>query len=187
VPVDEVVTLNLFYREDDQLQRLMLDESQKIELDRLWDELLFISQEPLELVDAYEQLLEYASQDRSDVVDSFTPMRPAFHARAAAFRQRMSAAEPLHLERLVDFAARAYRRPLDPKETQELRDVYAELRRDDLPHEQAFALTLARVLVAPAFLYKVELPGPGAQSQPVSDVELATRLSYFLWSSLPDP
>jgi len=187
VPVDEVVTLNLFYREDDQLQRLMLDESQKRELDRLWDELLFISQEPLELVDAYEQLLEYASQDRSDVVDSFTPMRPAFHARAAAFRQRMSAAEPLHLERLVDFAARAYRRPLDPKEMQELLDVYAELRRDDLPHEQAFALTLARVLVAPAFLYKVELPGPGAQSQPVSDVELATRLSYFLWSSLPDP
>jgi RNAse (barnase) inhibitor barstar len=60
VPVDEVVTLNLFYREDDQLQRLMLDEPQKKELDRLWDELLVISQEPLELVDVYEQLLEYA-------------------------------------------------------------------------------------------------------------------------------
>ena len=186
VPVDEVVTLNLFYREDDQLQRLMLDEPQKRELDRLWDELLFISQEPLELVDVYEQLLEYASQDRSDVVDWLTPLRPAIEARAAAFRQRMSSAEPLHLEKLVDFASRAYRRPLRPEEARELRDLCAELRRDDLPHEQAFLLTLARVLVAPAFLYKAESPGPGAQSQPVNDVELATRLSYFLWSSLPD-
>jgi hypothetical protein len=187
VPVDEVVTFNLFYREDDQLRRLMLDEAEEKELDRLWDELLFISQEPVELVDAYEQLLEYASQDRNDVVNSFTLLRPALEARAAAFRQRLAAAEPLHLERLVDFAARAYRRPLDSREMQELRDVYAELRRDDLPHEQAFALTLARVLVAPAFLYKVELPAPGAGPQPVNDVELATRLSYFLWSSLPDP
>jgi hypothetical protein len=186
VPVDEVVTLNLFYREDDQLQRLMLDESQKQELDRLWDELLFISQEPVELVDAFEQLLEYASQDRDDVVNSFKPLRPAFHARAAAYRQRMADAEPLHLERLVAFAERAYRRPLRPAETRELLDLYAELRRDELTHEQAFALTLARVLVAPAFLYKVEMPGPGAGTHPLNDDELATRLSYFLWSSLPD-
>ena len=187
VPVDEVITFNLFYREDDQLRRLMLDEAQGRELDRLWDELLFISQEPVELVDAYEQLLGYASQDRNDIVNSFTSLRPALEARSAAFLQRMSAAEPLHLEMLVDFAARAYRRPLHPKEMRELRDLYAELRRDDLPHEQAFALTLARVLVSPAFLYKAESPGPGAGPQPVSDAELATRLSYFLWSSLPDP
>ena len=45
---------------------------------------------------------------------------------------------------------------------------------------------LARVLVAPAFLYRVEKPGPGAGQRPVSDWELASRLSYFLWSSLPD-
>jgi hypothetical protein len=98
----------------------------------------------------------------------------------------MTDAEPLQLAKLHAFAARAYRRPLRPEETRELNELYAELRGDDLPHEQAFALTLARVLVAPAFLYKAESPGPGAGSQPVSDAELATRLSYFLWSSLPD-
>ena len=186
VPVDEVVTLNLFYREDGELKRLMLDDAQVKELDRLWEELLFISQEPVELVDVYEQLMGYASQDRSDLVKSFTPMRGPIETRAAAFRREMVDAEPLQLAKLLDFAARAYRRPLRPEETRELNELYAELRRDDLPHEQAFALTLARVLVAPAFLYKAESPGPGARPQPVSDTELATRLSYFLWSSLPD-
>src|SRR5262249_50302747 len=39
---------------------------------------------------------------------------------------------------------------------------------------------------APPFLYRVEAPGPGSRQQPVSDFELASRLSYFLWSSLPD-
>ena len=42
------------------------------------------------------------------------------------------------------------------------------------------------MLVAPAFLYRVEKPGPGAGQGPVSDWELASRLSYFLWSSQPD-
>jgi hypothetical protein len=186
VPVDEAVTFNLFYREDDQLKRLMLDDAQTKELDRLWDELLFISQEPVELVDVYEQLMGYYSQDRSDLAKSFGPMREPLEARAAAFRRASTDAEPLQVGKLFDFAARAYRRPLRPEETRELNDLYAELRRDDLPHEQAFALTLARVLVAPAFLYKAETSGPGAGPQPVSDDELATRLSYFLWSSLPD-
>jgi hypothetical protein len=186
VPVDEVVTLNLFYREDGELKRLMLDDAQVKELDRLWEELLFISQEPVELVDVYEQLMGYASQDRGDLVKSFTPMRGPIETRAAAFRREMVDAEPLQLAKLQAFAALAYRRPLRPEETRELNELYAELRRDDLPHEQAFALTLARVLVAPAFLYKAESPGPGARPQPVSDTELATRLSYFLWSSLPD-
>ena len=40
--------------------------------------------------------------------------------------------------------------------------------------------------MAPAFLYRAEKPGPGDQSGPVNDWELATRLSYFLWSSAPD-
>ncbi|MCE2726562.1 MAG: hypothetical protein LW698_07250, partial [Planctomycetaceae bacterium] len=43
VPVDEVITLNLYYREDDHLRRLMLNEAEAKELDRLWDELLFIA------------------------------------------------------------------------------------------------------------------------------------------------
>ena len=64
MPVDEVVTLTLFYREDDHLRRLMLDDAQAAELDRLWDELHFVSQDALTLVDAFQQLLEYATPGR---------------------------------------------------------------------------------------------------------------------------
>src|SRR2546425_11638246 len=51
--------------------------------------------------------------------------------------------------------------------------------------EQAQAEILGRVR-APAFLYRAENPGPGAKQVPVNDWELANRLSYFLWSSMPD-
>jgi hypothetical protein len=63
VPVDEVVTLTLFHREDEHLARLMLNEQQKQELDRYWEELRFVSQDALTLVDAFAQLMEYATQD----------------------------------------------------------------------------------------------------------------------------
>jgi Protein of unknown function (DUF1592)/Protein of unknown function (DUF1588)/Protein of unknown function (DUF1587)/Protein of unknown function (DUF1585)/Protein of unknown function (DUF1595) len=184
VPVDEVVTLTLFYREDDHLARLMLDEAQQARLDRLWDELHYVSQDALTQVDAFAQLMEYATQDADPKV--FEPLRRPINERAAAFRQRLIDSEPRHLAALLDFASRAYRRPLTEDERQELRQLYRRLREQKLSHEEAFRLTLARVLIAPAFLYRLERPGPGAEQRPVSDWELASRLSYFLWSSQPD-
>ena len=186
VPVDEVITLNLYYREDDHLRRLMLDDAEAKELDRLWDELLFIAQEPLELEDVYEQMLGYASQDRPDVVTRFTPLKPAIVGRAEAFRKRLADVEPRHVDGVVAFAGKAFRRPLVPEEEARLRGLYATLRQKDVPHEDAIRGLLAHVLVAPDFLYKIETAGPGTDARPVSDDELATRLSYFLWSSLPD-
>lgn len=184
VPVDEVVTLTLFYREDEQLSRLMLDAAQRAQLDRLWDELRFISQDALTLVDAYVQLMEFATQDADPKV--FEPLRQPIHDRAAAFRRTLLAAEPKHMERLLAFVSEAYRRPITAAESNDLRSLYQRLRAQDLAHDEAFRLTLARALVSPAFLYRLEKPGPGAKPGPVSDLELATRLSYFLWSSAPD-
>jgi len=186
VPVDEVVTLNIYYREDDQLRRLMLDDEQAAELDRLWDELLFVSQEPLELADAHEQLLGYTTQDRGDMTGPFAAMRPAIESRASAFRTRLRVAEPAQLDAIVALAGRAWRRPLVDREVGDLRDLYATLRGEGLPHEEALAMLLTRVLVAADFLYKTETPPPGAGQGPVPGAELAARLSYFLWSSLPD-
>src|SRR6185436_11432817 len=80
----------------------------------------------------------------------------------------------------------AYRRPLTDSERDELRALYRKLREQEIPHEEAFRLTLARVFVAPAFLYRLEKPGPGKRPGPVSDWELASRLSFCLWSSQPD-
>jgi hypothetical protein len=184
VPVDEVVTLTLYYREDDQLRRLVLDDSQAETLERLWDELHYVSHDALKLVDAYAQLMEFATQDADPKV--FEPLRGPIQRRAAAFRQLLVDTELKHLEALLDFAALAYRRPLRGAEWQELLELNRRLRKQGLSHEEAVRLMLARVLVSPAFLYHVEKPGPGASQSPVSDWELASRLSYFLWSSQPD-
>ena len=184
VPVDEVVTLTLFHREDDHLARLMLDDAQKTKLDRLWDELHYVSHDALTLVDALEQLIQYATQDADPKV--FEPMRKPVGERAAAFRKWLVETEPKHVEALLEFADRAYRRPLAENEKTELRTLYAKLREQELSHEEAVRLVIARVLVAPTFLYRAENPGPGVLALPVSDFEMATRLSYFLWSSMPD-
>ena len=184
VPVDEVVTLTLFHREDEPFCRLMLDEREKAALDRLWDELHFISGDALTLVDAFAQLMEYATQDSDPKL--FEPFRKPIHDSAAAYRQALIDAEPRQVEALVEFAARAYRRDLTPTEGAELRQLYAKLRAQELSHDDAWRFTLARVFISPAFLYRLERAAPGAAAGPVSNSELASRLSYFLWSSMPD-
>ena len=184
VPVDEVVTLTLYYREDHHFSRLMLDEQQTVRLERLWDELHYVAQDALTLVDVFEQLWQYATQDADPSV--FEPMREPIKQRAAAFRQRLVDTQPKHLEAVLQFADGAYRRSLTDGEKEEVRGLYRKLRTEEIPHDEAIRLTVARTLVAPAFLYRAEKAGPGAQPSPVNDWELASRLSYFLWSSASD-
>jgi hypothetical protein len=184
VPVDEVVTLTLYYREDEALRRLMLNDKETRRLDRLWQELHFISRDALKLVDAFLQLLEYASQDADPKV--FEPMRKPINDRAAAFKKALVDAEPRQLDALVAFAARAFRRPLTELESKDLRGLYRRLRQQGCSHDEAFRFTLARVFISPDFLYRRETAPAGPDPAPVSDWELASRLSYFLWSSEPD-
>ena len=184
VPVDEVVTLVLFHRDDEALERLMLDDPERRKLDRLWDELRFVSQDALKVREAYGQFMEYVTQDGD--VRLFEPLRKPIADRAEALRKRLIDTEPRHLDALVEFASKAYRRPLSPKEETDLRALYANLRKKDLDHDAAFRLTLTRILIAPSFLYRSETSADGEEAKPVSDWELASRLSYFLWSSAPD-
>lgn len=184
VPVDEVVTLTLYYREDTELRRLLLDDQQAAELDRLWAELHYISQDALKLVDAFEQLWQFATQDADPA--AFTAMREPIQQKYGAFKQYQTATQPAHLEAVLKFAENAWRRPLPEKERGQLRALYAKLRSEEIPHEEAIQLTLARILVAPAFLYRGEQAPAGVAAAPVNDHELAARLSYFLWSSAPD-
>lgn len=184
VPVDEVITLAQFHREDGPLVRLMLDDAQRARLDRLWDELHFVSQDALTIVDSFAQLLEYATQDSDPRL--IEPLRKPIYDRAAELRARLVACEPRQLDALIDFAALVYRRPLSPGEAGELRSLYQRLRQEELPHDEAFRLTLARLFVSPAFLYRLEESPPGDRPGAVSNWELANRLSYFLWSSMGD-
>ncbi|MFT5470924.1 MAG: hypothetical protein ACI8UO_006057, partial [Verrucomicrobiales bacterium] len=184
VPVDEVVTLTLRYREDNQLSRLMLADSERAELDRFWDEMQFVSRQPMQQLDAYNQLWQYATQDADP--SALEPMREPINQAAIAFQSRLVVTEPNQVAAVLDFAEQAWRRPLSESERAELGELYRKLREQELGHEAAIRQLLTRVLVAPAFLYRGETATPGLDAAPVSDWELATRLSYFLWSSAPD-
>lgn len=184
VPSDEIVTLMLYHREDDLLCRLLLDDAEKAKLDRLWAALMFVSEAPVQEVDVLEQIIQFATQDADPKV--FEPLREPYRLKAEAFRRIQSEIEPRHVDAVVAFAGRAFRRPVTAAEDVRLRSVYDTLRKKKLPHEEAIRALLAHVLVSADFLYKIEVAGPGTSPAPVSDYELAARLSYFLWSSMPD-
>jgi len=92
-------------------------------------------------------------------------------------------------EILTTLGRRAYRRPVDEAELQILLDFYRQGRRDDGSFDDGVELAIRRLLVSPEFLYRIEADAAGVSSgEPyrVSDFELASRLSFFLWSSIPD-
>ena len=186
VPVDEVVTLRLFHREDDYLSQLMLTSEEQSELDRLWDEMFFVSDEPLKLAVSFEQISEFATQDRPDLVIAFEPLRAPINRRAEEFRKRKIKSEPVQLQKVMQFADRAWRHRLETSSQQQLLDFYHRLRREGMQHSRALQALLARILTAPEFLYKLESPSVGTGQSDVEGEALASRLSFFLWSSIPD-
>ena len=186
VPVDRVVTLTLYFREDQRLQQLMLNDQQRTVLDMMWDELLYVSHEPLKYEVAFEQIREFATQDRPDLVKEWTPLVEGVTARAERFRKRLVRDEPMHLRSVKAIADRVWRRPLTAVEKEQFGDLYRQLRDNGLSHPESIRQLLTRVFASPVFLYRLETPPPGQEAAPVSDLELATRLSFFLWSSMPD-
>ncbi len=88
------------------------------------------------------------------------------------------------------FAQRAWRRPLASEEAKKLEALYVDGRTKGLDSESAAREVIVRVLVSPNFLFKAEtLPQVAdtkATDVPLSAHELASRLSYFLWASMPD-
>ena len=89
---------------------------------------------------------------------------------------------------LSRLARRAYRRPVTDADVQALLSLYREGRSEE-GFEAGIELALQRILAGPEFLFRIErdaanLP-PGTAYQ-ISDLEMASRLSFFLWSSIPD-
>lgn len=86
-----------------------------------------------------------------------------------------------------NFARRAFRRPVRPDEVDRLMRLYALAESKGEPFETAIKLPLKAVLVSPHFLFRIEDdPKEPDAVRTLDDFELATRLSYFLWSSMPD-
>jgi len=90
---------------------------------------------------------------------------------------------------LTNFARRAYRRPVTAGEVEAPMSFYKRTRQSGGSFDDGVRAGVARVLSSPYFLYRIESDPAGARAgvaHPVSDVELASRLSFFLWSSIPD-
>jgi hypothetical protein len=88
---------------------------------------------------------------------------------------------------LVPFAERAWRRELDDAMRGELETLWTAAAQNTDGFTAAVVLAFEGVLISPAFLYRNALPEAGADAvQPLDDFDLASRLSYFVWSSMPD-
>jgi hypothetical protein len=203
-----------YFRDDQPLYELVLDARGKAELDELWREMDFVADTTARtFVQFYLSESGMArARDKSQgapitaeetikkVVESYegkaegnklalAAVDDHFHAVSAAIRWSEKArveAEPAQLQALLDFAARAYRRPLTAAERDDLGGYYRSLRtQSGLTHEEAMRDTLVGVLMSPDFCYRIEVAEPGP-ARTLSDHALASRLSYFLWSSVPD-
>ncbi len=116
-------------------------------------------------------------------------------------------AEPKHLAALVKFAAKAYRRNLTKAESDDILAYYHQLRdKSALSHEDAIRDSIVAILMSPDFCYRIDLSDANAPARsvvqpaslttpaapsssagvPLSGFAIASRLSYFLWSSMPD-
>jgi hypothetical protein len=84
------------------------------------------------------------------------------------------------------FADRAYRRPVTHDEVNRLLRFVEEAQRSGDGCEHGIRVAFQAVLCSPQFLFRLESAAAGSDDGRVNDFELATRLSYFLWSSTPD-
>ncbi|MDF1824505.1 MAG: DUF1592 domain-containing protein [Verrucomicrobiales bacterium] len=89
---------------------------------------------------------------------------------------------------LRDFLSRAFRRPLEKSESKRYLALYDSMRNGGEAHLSAASQIVSAVLTSPKFLYRSEeLPtGESGDVMPLDSYQLGSRLSYFLWNSLPD-
>jgi Protein of unknown function (DUF1592)/Protein of unknown function (DUF1588)/Protein of unknown function (DUF1587)/Protein of unknown function (DUF1595)/Protein of unknown function (DUF1585)/Planctomycete cytochrome C len=202
---DEFVQKIKYIRDDRFVVENLIDGATRARLDDAWND-LYAS---FEYHDNYLRLLAkhfafdlkgkgIAQMDKAQIIalpvemrKYVLPLRSHYDAVLAA----QAAARPGHVRDCLEFASRAWRRPLTATEKQNLRTFYHKTISADPDHRKAIRALLARILIAPQFLYRVEevagvsavRPAPETTPvRPLTNWEVASRLSYFLWSSIPD-
>jgi hypothetical protein len=121
--------------------------------------------------------------DQYDLVHGFFVN---IRAGLARYREQLAAAEQLALADMNALAQRAYRRPLKSEETASLLALYQSLRTHGQSVEDSLRGMLTAILMSPNFFFHMNESPAGPGVHPLSDAALASRLSFFLWSSLPD-
>ncbi|MCU1257967.1 MAG: hypothetical protein JWO80_852 [Bryobacterales bacterium] len=185
-----------YHRDDRFVAEIMLEAPTRVKLDRAWTD-LYAS---FDYHDAYLGLLAEKFNVKlksKKMADLDSAQLAAIPAQARGYIQPLrseylemvaaeAAARPGHVEDCLNFASQAWRRPLTEEEKDGLRAFYKRTMQSEQDHTKAIRALLTRILVSPAFLYRVEMPLDQASVKPLSDWELASRLSFFLWSSIPD-
>jgi hypothetical protein len=115
-----------------------------------------------------------------------TPSRERiFVCQPASSDQEAACAEEI----FAKLAKRAFRRPVSEADIEAPLDFYDDARQRGKDFDRGIAAGIARLLVSPSFLFRAErdpVDLPAGASHTISDIELASRLSFFLWSSIPD-
>ncbi len=186
-----------YHRDDQFLTHHILSPETRKELDQAWTNLLTA-------FDYHQQYFQFVTQkldgiDSPPEIDSVTdtwmegisekarPFLTQLTGDYQARQEQLAQASNRHLDDALQFADRAWRRPLTADEQTTLRAFYHHQRSEfEADHDQAIRTLLARILMAPAFLYRLENPAPSPEIQRLTAYELANRLSFFLWSSPPD-
>lgn len=211
---DEFVQKVKYLRDDRFLVENLIDEPTRVRLNNAWKDLYA----GFEYHDNYLRLLAkhynvdlkekgILAMDAAAIAALPEEMRKYVGPLRAEYLDAIAAqkaGQPRHVEDCIEFASRAWRRPLTQNESRSLRAFYQKTMAFEPDHRKAIRATLARILVAPQFLYRVEPAGdspqvkpasykPGAAEtangpgvRPLTSWEMASRLSYFLWASIPD-
>lgn len=200
-----------YVRDDRFIYSHVLDDATRRKVDEAWDDLytsFAYHDHYWKLLDAHYKL-DRGSKHIGELTKADFDAMPA-EARGYALSLRKTydaaqaaekAAQARHFDDCVEFASRAWRRPLTAKEKAGLRAFYEKVLAGDPDHTRAIKAVIARILVAPEFLYKLETARPasasaslvrpvaatgGANGIALNNWEVASRLSFFLWSSIPD-
>jgi hypothetical protein len=215
-----------YFRDDEPLYELLLDDPQQKQLDEMWHEMDFVASTTARMYGQFSSFGEargnvtttadgdqaapalpedkeatsevkirqlensYLDQAKGGSAVGIQAIKDYFDFVNTTVRwveKTKLAAEPGQLQAMLQFAARAYRRPLEPAEKDDLLAYYHSLRdKDGLNHEEAMRESIVGILMAPDFCYRIDLASAEPGAHPLSDYDLASRLSYFLWSSAPD-
>jgi hypothetical protein len=89
-------------------------------------------------------------------------------------------------QNLARLAERAYRRPVQSTDVDKLMKLFEIGNKRGDNFSDALKLPVQAILVSPHFLFRVEMDGTSDSVRSLNDFELASRLSYFLWSTMPD-
>ncbi|MCC6793589.1 MAG: DUF1592 domain-containing protein [Candidatus Hydrogenedentes bacterium] len=136
-----------------------------------------LSSTPNGVADGTPSEIEFAADN-----DSITPSNRLITAVPSRKLPARDAARIV----LTDFAQRAWRRPIAPEEIEDLLDAFDEAQKRRDGYEESIKFAFKAALVSPHFLFLAEPEPETPGNYELDDYQLATRLSYFLWSSMPD-